>query len=256
MLGANEKSTSGAHSASVSPYHETRANEFDARVGDVAVERALQVAHGRSALDIGCGYGLFTTRLFEHFDRVVGLDRSEENIAQAREQLADPRHAYVVGDAENFQLSEKFDSIFMMHILEHVDRPVETLRNAATHLAPRGRIIVQVPNARSFNRQLAKIMGLIGDIHELNQEEIDRFGHQRVYDVDLLGDDIARAGLELVSCEGIVFKPLTNSQMQLICDSHNDEWRDKFVRALAKLGERFPAECTAISVVVAAPNSR
>ena len=218
------------------------------------MERALQLARGRTALDIGCGIGLFTTKLFAHFERVVGLDRSEENIILARNRLTDPRHAYLIADAETFRLQERFDSIFMMNILEHVDCPVAALRTAAAHLASKGRIMVQVPNARSFNRQLAEIMGLINDVHELNQEEIVRFGHQRVYDVDLLASDIEKAGLALVSSEGVVFKPLTNSQMQLICDSHDELWRKKFVCALAKLGERFPAECTTICAVVSDRN--
>jgi 2-polyprenyl-3-methyl-5-hydroxy-6-metoxy-1,4-benzoquinol methylase len=231
----------------------TRANEFDERVGRLQMLKAIELSVGKSVLELGCGSGQFTPMIYERFDRVVGLDASEENIALARKTTSDNRHSFFVAKAEDFQIDEKFDTILVTMLLEHVDDPVAVLKKAKSLLKNEGRIIIQVPNANSFNRQLAKYMGLIQDLHELPKEQIEKYGHKRVYDIEMLIKDIEGAGLLPILRTGIVFKPFTNAQMQLICDSHDEQWKDLFVKALAKLGERFPFECTTICVVAITP---
>lgn len=134
-------------------------------------------------------------------------------------------------------------------LLEHVDNPVQVLKNARTLLNNNGRIIIQVPNANSFNRQLAKIMGIIEDLHYLPEEQVERYGHKRVYDMNMLVEDIKASGLKIFKKGGLVFKPFTNEQMQLIISGKNKEWKEKFMWALLKLGKRFPLECAVIYTV-------
>jgi 2-polyprenyl-3-methyl-5-hydroxy-6-metoxy-1,4-benzoquinol methylase len=235
---------------------ETRANEFDERVGRLQMLEAIELSVGKSVLELGCGSGQFTPMLYERFDRVVGLDASEENIALARKTTLDNRHSFFVAKAEDFQIDEKFDTILMTMLLEHVDSPVAVLKNAKSLLKSDGRIIIQVPNANSFNRQLAKYMGLIQDLHELPKEQIEKYGHKRVYDIKMLIKDIEGAGLVPIHRTGIVLKPFTNAQMQLICNGHEEKWRCRFVDALAKIGERFPLECAIICVVAVKPERK
>lgn len=49
----------------------------------------LQLAPGAAWLDIGCGPGLYTSRLVTHDLRVTGLDYSERSIAYARDYAAE-----------------------------------------------------------------------------------------------------------------------------------------------------------------------
>jgi len=226
--------------------HRTRANEFDMRVGKRQMARAIELSTGTSALDIGCGIGLFTEML-EGFDRVTGLDISEKIIKIAKERL--PQHTFIVGDAENFSVEEKFDTIFLINILEHLDNPVRALVIASRHLNEGGRLVIIVPNAKSFNRQIGYLMGLIPNIYEVGEEQIRLYDHKRVYDVDLLLKDIGKAGLIPHKVEGVIFKPLTNSQMQLICEEHDVGWREDLIEALYEIGSRFPEECGELCVV-------
>lgn len=109
---------------------ETRANEFDERVGKLQMEKAVELSVGRSVLELGCGNGQFIPMLYERFDRVVGLDASKENIASVRKTTSDSRHSFFVAKAEDFQIDEKFDTILVTMLLEHVDNPVAVLKNA------------------------------------------------------------------------------------------------------------------------------
>lgn len=228
---------------------ETRANEFDVRVGKIQMLKAIELSVGESVLEVGCGIGQFTPMLYDGFKRVVGIDLDPENIEIAKKTFCSPNHSFLVANAEKFSIDEKFDTILVAMILEHVDDPVAVLRNARDLLKDNGRIIIQTPNANSFNRQLAKYMGLIEDLHEVPEEQVVKYGHRRVYDLELLVKDIKLAGLKIIQQGGLVFKPFTNQQMQTIIDGKDEDWKERFLSALAKLGEWFPKECTIIYVV-------
>jgi ubiquinone biosynthesis O-methyltransferase len=228
-------------------YNNTRANEFDFLVGQIEAKQAIKLAgKAKVVLDIGCGIGLFTEELAKHYPKVHGVDLSPENISIARNQCK-TNCKYYIGNAETFKADQKYDVIFMMHILEHVDNPVKALKNAKKYLNKTGKLIIQVPNAESFNRILGKKLGIIKDLHELNKEEITKFGHQRVYNIDTLENDLDLAGFYIDNEEGIVFKPFTNNQMQQIMQTVPID-KTLFVEALYEIGKDFPHNCTSICI--------
>ena len=47
---------------------------------------------------------------------------------------------------EDFNPKQKFDSIIMEHILEHVENPIELINKAKTWLSAEGKIFIGVPN--------------------------------------------------------------------------------------------------------------
>jgi ubiquinone/menaquinone biosynthesis C-methylase UbiE len=53
-------------------------------------------------LDVGCGTGALTEAIVARCSpsSVVGVDRSEEYLAYARERVADPRVTFMIGDAQ------------------------------------------------------------------------------------------------------------------------------------------------------------
>src|SRR5207302_10671977 len=65
---------------------------------------------GERVLDLGCGTGHLTAALAAAGAGVVGLDRSEEMLAQARS--AYPALEFVCGDARDFRFGEPFDAVF------------------------------------------------------------------------------------------------------------------------------------------------
>ena len=101
----------------------------------------------------------------------------------------------------------------VVHVLEHVQDPVDILRRAGRWLAPGGKILAAVPNALSLHRQAAVLMGLLPKVDALNEMDL-RHGHRRVFDPDRFRDIFRQAGLGIEIFGGYWLKPLANSQLE------------------------------------------
>jgi len=103
-------------------------------------------------LDVGCGGGLFLGMMRERGVRVVGLDNSREAAGIAwRRQL-------VPAMAADLLLAPlrpgSFKGLTMFHVMEHLYDPRAYLAAARELLAKDGRLVVQVPNAASWQARL------------------------------------------------------------------------------------------------------
>jgi SAM-dependent methyltransferase len=117
------------------------------------VAQALESSSARGPLlDIGCGGGLFLGMMRERGFRVVGLDNSREaaRIAWRRQRVPT-----LVADTERAPLrAGSLAGLTMFHVMEHLYDPRVYLRAARDLLAPDGRLVVQVPNAASWQARL------------------------------------------------------------------------------------------------------
>ncbi len=108
--------------------------------------------NSRALLDIGCGSGTFLHLARRRGFQPHGMDASERAVAAAREQYDLPvRQGGIGSDAWE---GHRFDVITMFHVLEHLPDPRNALIYAAGLLKPEGRLILQVPNASSFQARL------------------------------------------------------------------------------------------------------
>jgi 2-polyprenyl-3-methyl-5-hydroxy-6-metoxy-1,4-benzoquinol methylase len=94
-----------------------------------------------SILDVGCGDALFFDRL-RQFGEVEGIEPAAE--------LVDPngpnRAQITVAPFDaNFQPGKSYDLILLLDVLEHVDAPEQTLRQALSLLRSGGLVVVTVP---------------------------------------------------------------------------------------------------------------
>lgn len=226
---------------------ETRANQFDRWVGKLQTEKTIELGVGDSILDIGCGVGEFTKLFTNRFKRVVGIDPAEDFIKEAQ-RITDGIE-YIVGWGENFSLDEKFDTINMTNLLEHVDNPVTVLKNCKKHLAEDGVIIAQVPNCNSITRRLGVLMEIIPNIEDISDKERNYYGHKRVFTIDSLIHTGLDAGLHVTQIGGILYKPLPNEMLLEICRKQGKEWTSKFLKALDKFAENRADECAQIYIV-------
>jgi SAM-dependent methyltransferase len=117
------------------------------------VARALAASTARGPLlDVGCGGGLFLGMMRQRGLRVVGLDYSREAAGVAWRRQHVPALA---GDLECAPLrAGSFAGITMFHVMEHLYNPRAYLAAARELLAPDGRLVVQVPNAASWQAHL------------------------------------------------------------------------------------------------------
>jgi 2-polyprenyl-3-methyl-5-hydroxy-6-metoxy-1,4-benzoquinol methylase len=217
----------------------TRANDFDRIVGRLQTYNVIELGVGNSILDIGCGVAEYTPIFLTRFKRVVGLDPSEEFLKEARKIKG---ITYIKGYGETFKTKERFDTISMNNILEHVEDPVKLLVNCKKHLKYGGKIIAQVPNAESITRKLGVLMGLIPSLTHIGEKERDFYGHQRTYTIETLVRDCLNAGLKVLNVGGILYKPLPNLDLLKLNKG------DNFIRALVEFGKNKPRDCACIYV--------
>jgi SAM-dependent methyltransferase len=101
------------------------------------------------ALDVGCGNCWFLSLIRRHGWDVMGVDTSAAAATAARESFGIRVH---VGELEDAPLIERgFDFIHMSHVIEHLPRPLATLRRVADLLRPGGLLYIETPNIDSLS---------------------------------------------------------------------------------------------------------
>ncbi len=133
---------------------------------------------------------------------------------------------------EEYAPTQRFDTIVLGHVLEHVADPVDVLKRAAGWLGSGGRIFAAVPNSHSIHRQAAVMMGLLEREDSLNELDV-LHGHRRVFNRESFAEVFGRAGLAIQEAGGYWLKPLANRQIEAT-------WTPEMIGAFMKLGESYP----------------
>lgn len=232
-------------------------------LGYYQAQACLAHARGNSLLDMPCGDGALTAMLAPAFIRVVGIDASSKHLELARKAL--PEIEFHEALIEEFETSERFSTITMLNILEHVLDPVKVLRKATSLLADDGVLLVHVPNANAINRRLAVLMGTLTDCEELSPFDIQIVGHRRSYTLETLCADIEKAGLKVAQTGGVFYKSLSTPQIDWFlknglweeggfgwgrAGSKQKDWKAEFCRASYELGKQQPEDCNIIYACV------
>ena len=136
---------------------------------------------GHSVLEVGAGIGAVTAH-YEQGREVVVNELSPVCVGALRERFADHPNVRVEdGDLRALGLEERFDSVLMVNVLEHIADDVEALRGLGRLLVPGGDVVVYVP---ALNR-----------LYGASDKKV---GHYRRYSVWRLGEVFRGAGLEPV----------------------------------------------------------
>lgn len=88
------------------------------------LKKKIKKTTGLRVLDIGCGGGILSEPLSRLGFNVTGIDIAKENISVAKEHAKEKRLSinYMVDDTTKLvQSKQKFDAIFMMELIEHVN---------------------------------------------------------------------------------------------------------------------------------------
>ena len=104
-----------------------------------------QMNENSVALDLGCGTGLFTDKVYNATKaKITGIDISEELLSQARERQ--PACEFKIEDAMNMTYPDNhFDVVFGSSILHHLEMDKAT-KEIFRVLKPGGKMIFAEPN--------------------------------------------------------------------------------------------------------------
>ncbi|MDO8873697.1 MAG: class I SAM-dependent methyltransferase [Methanoregula sp.] len=111
----------------------------------------LHMVEGDTILDVGCGIGIFASRIAKKAKKVVAVDILESSIEIAQDFYGADNIDFLAGDLFTLNLPGKsFDCILFLETIEHVDSPGKFLKEFHRLLKPNGYLILSTPNAHSY----------------------------------------------------------------------------------------------------------
>ncbi|MCO6431083.1 MAG: class I SAM-dependent methyltransferase [Deltaproteobacteria bacterium] len=149
----------------------------------------------QAVIDVGCGRGFYLRGLAELgiAERIVGIDKSQANVALAAEHCRGlPSVNIINADVAALPAGDnEFDLAICSEVLEHLARPEEAMREIARVLQPGGTLLITVPNYNfpalwdPLNFLLMRVFGshVPKHIHWLAGIWAD---HERLYDSENL----------------------------------------------------------------------
>lgn len=132
------------------------------------------IAKGR-VMDIGCGVGDFLHTMEQKGWETIGIEPSEEAKAIAKKRI---KAQILDTEAQETLSDNSFDLITMWHVLEHVDDLHWQLNQLERLVKPNGRVVIAVPNYKSYDGVFYKEKWAAYDIprhlNHFNQETLVR----------------------------------------------------------------------------------
>jgi SAM-dependent methyltransferase len=124
--------------ASVDHFWVRRRFEVLQRLDDGLVPAASQIA------EIGCGHGLLQRQVEDQYGKeVTGFDLNEYALKQNLSRMSRVCCYDIRRQLPAFH--QAFDVIFLFDVLEHVSEETRFLNDVLYHLAPQGKLIINVP---------------------------------------------------------------------------------------------------------------
>ncbi|UFU08027.1 class I SAM-dependent methyltransferase [Ruania halotolerans] len=142
---------------------------FSAEVLGPTVDRLAGLADGGPVLEFAVGTGRVAIPLTERGVAVTGIELSEAMVAQLREKVSEEQLPVAMGDMSATRVPGEFTLVYLVfntisNLLTQAEQ-VECFRNAARHLRPGGRFLIElwVPELRSLTPGKRATVGHVED---------------------------------------------------------------------------------------------
>ncbi|WP_394428031.1 class I SAM-dependent methyltransferase [Streptomyces sp. SGAir0957] len=129
-------------------YETPGAGMFAPEVLGPAVERLVRLADGGAALEFAIGTGRVAVPLAERGVSVTGIELSRPMVEQLRTKVDEATIPVVIGDMATAVAPGEYSLVYLVfntisNLLTQ-DEQVECFRNAARHLGPGGRFVIEL----------------------------------------------------------------------------------------------------------------
>ncbi len=140
-------------------------------------------------------------------------------------------------------MGRTYDIIICSSLLHEVENPRLLLQDIGCLCHRQTVVHVNVPNAFSLHRLLAKEMGLLEDVHQLSDSNLTLQQHN-VYDMESLTKLVLSEGYCVVDSGSAFLKPFTHQQMQQCLDSNilNEDILNALDRMCASYMKEYGSE--------------
>jgi SAM-dependent methyltransferase len=159
-------------------YDEDAAEMFDPAVLDPAVDLLVELADGGPALELAIGTGRVALPLLARGVPVAGVELSPPMVRQLRAKVDEATLPVVVGDMATSRVDGAFSLVYVVwnsiSNLTTQEEQTEVFVNAARHLSPGGRFVVElwIPELRRLPMGQSVTPGSYETGH-LNVDEFD-----------------------------------------------------------------------------------
>ena len=187
----------------------------------VGVLELLEQYQPKSLLEVGCGmHPIFTD--YQTFDKLTVVEPGDVFAGEAR-KLAEQHDGgevnVITAFLENAKLEgESFDMILLVSLLHEVDDPLAFLQKASELGSKGTKYLINVPNEKSFHRQLAVKLGLIKAESEISDQQ-KTLQQNRIFNQRNIAEALESVGLKVLESNTVIFKPFTHGQMQKMLDA-------------------------------------
>ena len=163
---------------------------------------------GLSVLDIGCGGGLISEPISRLGAKVTGIDASEKNIniAKLHSKKSGLNINYINTSPENLEADEKFDIIFNLEIVEHVDN-VNLYINSCNKLLKKNGLMFTATINRSL---ISYIKAIIGAEYILRWLPVGTHDWNKFLKPEELEDYLFKEKFSTLDITGLKFYPFIN----------------------------------------------
>ncbi len=171
------------------------------RIDYIASQTELK---GKKVLDIGCGGGITSEALCRLGATVTGIDVEEKLINTARAHASENDLDITYECIELKDVTDMFDVVTLLEVVEHVDDPALLIEQAAARLKPKGVIVLSTLNRTIKSLALGKFAA----------EYILRWVPAGTHDWKMfikpheLHDMAIKAGLKPIDLCGLTYTPL------------------------------------------------
>ena len=131
-----------------------KSHDFVSKYGE-GILSYLNPKPTETILDLGCGTGDLTKKIFLTGAKVIGMDSSAEMIAKAKSKF--PEIEFYQMDARELNFDTQFDAVFSNAVLHWIPEKEIVIRKMYSHLNDNGRIVLEF-GGKGNNQQMLKVL--------------------------------------------------------------------------------------------------
>ena len=202
----------------------------------------LEARQPKNILEIGCGFTPLFLK-YEEFDNYTVIEPGRKAALFLKNLIKENKKISLINDYFE-DCSEKlkgkiFDYIICDGVLHEINKPEIFLKEIEKLMGSDTAVYINVPNAKSIHRIIAKSMGLIKNVYEKSERNLT-LQINKNYDMFSLQKLIIKImpKVEILECESFFIKPFTHDQM-MDCIK-NDILNEEVVEGLYSASSDLP----------------